>query len=350
MKKFCGSIFLAGCLVFSLSAQLIDETLVKVSLIRDDYITSVMLNTRLRMMENLSTQLNANLDITQDQMIELLINEILVKQAATREKITVSEAQITENIAKQKAYLEQAYKTKVTDQEYKDYVFSKMGLSWEEYRENVKITLLQSLLVDKLKKSVLAAVPKPTEDEILEFYYENVQSFTNSIYVRYSHLFISTYNLSADDKKQAYENIRSIQKKYQNGENTFENLIKEYSEDTTTKYKAGDYGYVTFTNTDLKTIWGEKFFTALFKTPLNQVTGIVESNLGYHMIRVTEKITPKLPGLDDPASPVNKTTVREIITQRLQVEKETTVRNGAIEAMIQDLRKEAKIVYYTESN
>lgn len=96
------------------------------------------------------------------------------------------------------------------------------------------------------------------------------------------HILIKTYNLdeegqrvsfSTQDKTKAYEKAAEVQAKAVSGENDFEDLAAQYSEDHTITYSFG------------KGEMEQAFEDAAFALETNAVSGVVESEAGYHIIK-----------------------------------------------------------------
>jgi hypothetical protein len=82
----------------------------------------------------------------------------------------------------------------------------------------------------------------------------------------------------ADAKKRAEE----AHKKLSEGKATFEQLVKEYSDDSLSKGTAGQIGNFE------RNAMPEAFSTATFKLEVGATSGVVESPRGFHIIRRTK--------------------------------------------------------------
>ena len=104
---------------------------------------------------------------------------------------------------------------------------------------------------------------------------------------RISHLMIGTDTLSPEQAKQK---VVELIKRIKNGEG-FEELVKKYSDDKGSKDNGGDIYYFTA---------GEflpDFEDAIYSTPVGQIyPEPVQSKIGYHIIKVTEK-HERVPGV-----------------------------------------------------
>ncbi len=83
------------------------------------------------------------------------------------------------------------------------------------------------------------------------------------------------------DTAGPYNRALSVQTRLQKGE-SFESLVIAESDDTYSKTKGGNIGYVT-------AMLPEGFYdleTAIYNTPVGKTTGIVRTSMGYHIARV----------------------------------------------------------------
>jgi len=101
--------------------------------------------------------------------------------------------------------------------------------------------------------------------------------------VRASHILI---NLKPDafpaDTLAAFNKIGDIKKRIAAGED-FEKLARELSEDPSAKYNGGDLGYFTA----MQMVY--PFEEAAYKTDKGEITNIVRTRFGYHLIKVVDK-------------------------------------------------------------
>jgi parvulin-like peptidyl-prolyl isomerase len=166
--------------------------------------------------------------------------------------------------------------------------------------------------------------------------------------VRYSHVFISTQNLEGDQKEAAKERAEEIYREIRNGEITFAEAVVKYSDDTNSRYKGGDVGYLPRNNPQLISYFGETFVETLFELEIGEISDVVTSNLGYHIIRKTEHRDKKFLELSDPLSPLDDTTVRQGIRQQLMQQAQASVLNQAVNEVVADLREKAEITVYED--
>ena len=83
-------------------------------------------------------------------------------------------------------------------------------------------------------------------------------------------------------KTEANDKIKAIQEKLKSGQD-FAALAKSYSEDTASKENGGDIGLISAGQTVIE------FEEAAFALKVGEVSDIVETAYGYHLIKVTDR-------------------------------------------------------------
>lgn len=161
--------------------------------------------------------------------------------------------------------------------------------------------------IDAIKKDVVKYLEtrklieptiKITDEEMKAYFEQNKASFAQQEQVEASHILVK-------DKATAEE----VLKKLNNG-GDFAKLAKEYSTDTSSANNGGSLGYFT------KGQMVKEFEDVAFKLKVNEISGPVKTEYGYHIIKVTGKKEAKEPTLED-----NKATIKEkLLTEKLQTE------------------------------
>lgn len=129
------------------------------------------------------------------------------------------------------------------------------------FREFQHNYLLQSqIYTDKYKGTA-------TDEQILDYVHQN--------YVRVKHILIKTVDLDDEQKAEARSRADQVLERAKNGEN-FEDLVTEYSEDGMDV----DTGYY-FTTGEMV----QEFEDKSFELQEGEISDIVESTYGYHIIK-----------------------------------------------------------------
>ncbi|TFH86806.1 peptidylprolyl isomerase [Billgrantia azerbaijanica] len=93
-------------------------------------------------------------------------------------------------------------------------------------------------------------------------------------------------------REEARARLESVRERLAEGE-SFADLALEFSDDATTAEQGGDLGFIS------PGFFGEAFDDAAFGIGLDQVSGIVETSNGLHLIKVTELDLPPLEEMRD---------------------------------------------------
>jgi parvulin-like peptidyl-prolyl isomerase len=157
-------------------------------------------------------------------------------------------------------------------------------MSLEQFRTRLlEQETCQAVLEREVKKDLAVS-----DDAARKFYGDNPAQFEKKEQVRASHILISTMDpatktkVSPEVKKQKEKLAKEIKAKIDGGED-FAKLVKEYSEDPGSKSTGGEY---TFGKGEMV----PEFEAAAFSLKTNQVSDLVETQFGYHIIKLLEKI------------------------------------------------------------
>jgi peptidyl-prolyl cis-trans isomerase SurA len=323
-------------------AQLIDKPAATVTLTEPEFISVQQLNEQIRQFDALRSQGVSGLPTDPLVILDSMIQELLLKQGARGSNVRVSDSEVDAYIAQIKASAEVQTGGAITEAQFRELVFKQTGLSWDEYRDSIREQRSTIAYVRIEKKELFDAMATPPTSEIETYFRRNATSFNNPEIVRFSEIYIDTRNLTASEKQKARERAESIRKAFENGEGTFARLVEQYSDDTRARYSGGDKGY--FTRNDPRTsTYGEAFFDTLFSLETNAVSSVVSSNIGYHIVKVTEHIDPKLLKLDDPIYPGETQTVRDYIRAAIVEQREQQVFAQALKELVSELKARADI-------
>ena len=148
----------------------------------------------------------------------------------------------------------------------------------EKMREN----LLKQFAMHNLLKNVTV-----TEDESLDFYNENKHMFIEPETIKASHILVN-------DEEQAKEIAKEI-----NDGLSFEEAAEKYS-NCPSNAKGGDLGYFT------KGKMVPEFETAAFDMEIGETGKPVETQFGYHIIKLVDKKEESVKSFDDIKNELNK--------------------------------------------
>lgn len=140
--------------------------------------------------------------------------------------------------------------------------------------------------------------------------------------IRASHILIRKDPNSTDNEKKQKDQIAELLKRAKDGED-FGKLAAEYSEDPGSKQKNGDLGF--FSRRQMV----QPFDEAVFNLKVGEVSDVVETQFGYHIIKLLE--TQNYPSFDE-----EKNSLRELY--------EKTRKNSDYEKLVEQYAKDVNLV------
>ena len=242
------------------------------------------------------------------QVLDDLVTRVLVNNECTRQKVVVSDEDLRKELALFKATLpaNKSYET----------VLKEYGMTQEILEGNIR---------EQLKLERLLKVVPPTDEEIKKFYEENKAKFGAAETCHARHILIkSEKDDSAETKKAKKAKIDGLSKQIKDG-GDFAKLAKENS-DCPSKAQGGDLG--AFSRGQMV----PAFEKVAFGLKTNEVSDVVETDFGYHIIQMLEYTPANSPSFDDVKGKI------PAIIKKMKVNKEAG-------PMIDGLRGKAKIQY-----
>jgi parvulin-like peptidyl-prolyl isomerase len=348
MKRQLVYVLMILCAAAAAGAQALDMPAATVRLTKTESVTVSQLKKAIAPYE---TQAKRALTVDERKMVlDKLVTSLLIGQAADRDKVLVSDAEVKQAIAdSEKQYGSAANLGRdMTDAELQQFVKTS-GATWDEFVKSIKEN---RLLVDYAiaKKPGLAQTVKPVTDQDAQDYYDsNKASFFQDDMVTIRHIFVDTHLLTTkEDRDKAAKRADDISKELKAGA-AFGDLVMKYSDDTTSKYKGGDIGLLQRSNAQQRQFYGSDFFDAVFKMKKGSTSGVVKSNLGYHIVQVTERFDAKLLGMDDRMPPQNQMLVKDYIKAMIGMQRQRDALAGALEDITADLKKQAQIQVFDKN-
>ncbi|MVF12435.1 hypothetical protein FT643_09795 [Ketobacter sp. MCCC 1A13808] len=171
-------------------------------------------------------------------------------------------------------------------------------------QEKVKIQYIQ-LGKDDFEKSV--TVP---EEEITAAYHDYENKLKQQERRRASHILVEINDDRSDS--EAMKRIKEAQAKLVEGQ-SFEKVVSEYSDDIATTSDGGDLDY------NGKGVFDEDFENALFALDeKGDVSDIVKSEFGYHIIKLTGIEQPEIVSLEDKRQELVKEIKSDMAQEKLE--------------------------------
>ncbi len=212
---------------------------------------------------------DAMLDAMREKVIQSIINRELLYQHSKAKGITVDAIEIDIRVDQIKQALEAG---QVLENQ-----LAEIDIPLDVFRNQIS----QAIAIQKLLEMDINAKADVTEKEARLFFENNPQFFKRPEEVKASHILIQVKTEDDEKKLAARQKIESIQAKLAAGED-FAELAKAFSEGPSNA-NGGDLGYFA------RKKMVKPFSDAAFSLEPGQISDIVETRFGYHLIKVVDK-------------------------------------------------------------
>jgi peptidyl-prolyl cis-trans isomerase C len=206
--------------------------------------------------------------------------KLLVQEAKTR-KVVVPDADIEAQVAQ--------IRGQFPDQQQFEQALAAQKMTVQDVRDDAR----SELSVEKLIEAEIGTKIGVTPEAISDFYKNNQDKFQQGPRVRASHILIQVApNADAPTKQQAKVKAEGILKDLKGGKD-FATAAKENSQDPGSAPTGGDLGF--FEQGQMV----PQFEQAAFALKPGQMSELVETQFGYHIIKVAEKQDARVIPLDE---------------------------------------------------
>lgn len=285
------------------------------------------------------------------EILNRLIEERLLLQEAKNKKVRVTKVEIERGIdqfkepfsidaqgkARSPSHVEKAFQEQLVNE----------GMTQEQFNKRVEEQLMKLKLIEMEVKS---KVEMPAEEEVKKFFDKikkkiagqsvesagvNEDADLNQLskyfermmgeQVRIRHILIRSSKNDPDSARQeAKKRLGEIVQKLKAGED-FAFLAKKFSEDPISKERGGDLGFIAKGDIGLPEI-----DEAISKMKEGEISGIIETEIGVHVVKLIEKKAPHPLEYEDISEDLKNYIAQKNFTKKL-------------EKYIKDLRAKANI-------
>ena len=208
------------------------------------------------------------------QILNSMIEDKLIYAQSELDSTVVTEDEISQRIDYQIQSFQQQYGSIQKIEEM-------YGMSIEKIKRELRDDVRKNLMIQKLQQTKFGEV-EATRREVEEFY-KNFKDSIGVIPEKFTlyHIF---KNPQTNDlvKKKARELAQSLLDSIKAGAD-FEALAKKYSDDPGSASLGGDLGFVK------RGVFYPEFEAAAFALNENEISGVVETPIGFHIIQMLER-------------------------------------------------------------
>lgn len=273
LKLFFIVLLLAACNVFA--QETVDRV---VAIVNNEIIVKSELDYQVKLAAA-QKRINPDTPGLEKQVLNSMIDQKLAYAQAKLDSIQVSDNEINSRISNQINYFIQQYGSK-------EKVEQVYGMSIEKIKRTLRDEVRKQLMVQKLQQKAFGNI-EATRLDVVNFY----NTFKDSLgiipeKVQLSHIFRKP-QVSAAEKEEFRKKAEAILDSIKHGAN-FAEMAKKYSEDPGSASKGGDLGWAS------KGDFYPEFEAAAFALKPGQVSGVVETPVGFHIIKMIKKRGDKI--------------------------------------------------------
>lgn len=250
------------------------------------------------------------------RLLDQLIDQELLYQESRKQEIAVDEAGIQARLDRMRA--------EFASPEDFEKALAGTGVTLEQFGDRLR---RQAAVSGFIEQRIVSQVTVPG-DAAKAFYEAHPEYFTRPEQVRARHILIRTADdADAAGKKAARERLEEIRRKLNDGAD-FAALAREYSQDPGSKEKGGDLGFFG------RGRMVEAFEQAAFALADNEISPVVETDFGFHLIQVTGHRAAEKRSLEGVEPQIVEHLKQERIRERVQGVVETLRKAAEIEKFI----------------
>lgn len=245
-----------------------------------------------------------------DEIVRGLIDQIVSYHVLAREarerKLNVTDAELAAQMSQIKGGF--------PNEEAFQQALSAQGITLDQLQRQTRM----GMDIDKILQAEVAPKVKVEEAEVGAFYQQNLQQFEQGESVRASHiLFATPQGAEAAQKDAAKSKAQQVLKQVKAG-GDFAKLAKEQSQDPGSAPGGGDLGFFPKGQTD------PAFEAAAFALKPGGVSDVVETQFGFHVIKLHEHRSARTAPLEEVSGQI-----REFLTAQ---QRETRIQSFIEEA------------------
>lgn len=252
--------------------------------------------------------------VLRKKILDELIDQELLYQESRKQGLEVEEKTVSDEIEELKKRFpnEEAFNDEMRQMNFSE--------------ETLKVQMKKNLSVKQLVEKEILAKVRVSDEDAKSFYDSHPEHFQQKEKVRASHILIKseadTDPVSKDERRTKLE---AVKKRIENGED-FAALAREFSQCPSAE-KGGDLGFFERGN------MVKPFEDAAFSMKPGEVSDIVVTPFGFHLIKVTDRTEAGTVSFDES---------KDRISQHLRQMKFTEEKN----AYVGDLKKKSKVETY----
>ncbi len=234
--------------------------------------------------------------------LESVIGRALVQDEAERRNLVPTEEELNAEFARQYA---QFLEAQGLDEPTLGVLLQLQGSTLEAFKASARKQVAEGLVYDRVARAVAGPL-NLTEADLLAFFQENLERYATAEQVEASHILVSTE-----------EEARRILAELKAGAD-FATLARAHSQDPGSAARGGALGW--FGRGQMV----PEFEQAAFALPVGELSDVVKTQYGYHIILVTNRREAHTPVFAEVADQVRADAENKLVQERFQAWLEET--------------------------
>ena len=311
------------------TAKVVDRIVAKVN---DDIITLSDLKKNISIMQELNENefnkkvLSKTFKSEKEKVLNKMIEEKLHLQYAKKQHIVPSKGEIDNTI-------EEIKKNNNFTDDLLEMMLKREDLTLEKYRTKLKERIAISKAINMGVKSRI----KVNEKEVISYYNKNKKNFLKPEAIKVRHiLFLVDDKMNRKEAKKQKKKAMHVLELSKRGDN-FEELAKIHSEGPS-RDTGGDLGWIK------KGEMIPSFEKTAFALIKGDISNLVKTKFGYHIIKVEDKKKPTIKTLDEARDEVQKILFKEKFDTRYNTWMAELKKKSFIEVFLEDKPKKKRLV------
>lgn len=208
------------------------------------------------------------------EILDNLINQKVLLAKAKEDTITAEDQEVEAELdTKVNYFIEQLG----SREKVESYFGMEIGKIKKNYREEVR----KNLIIQKLQREKQSSI-QISRNQVIRFYETMKDSLPEKPpMVKLRHILLEIQP-GGEARQQAMNTIKAIQERLEKGDD-FKQLAREYSDDPGTAQRGGELGFVE------RNTFYQNFEEVAFSLASDEISGVVETPVGFHLIQGIEK-------------------------------------------------------------
>lgn len=236
-------------------------------------------------------------------LMDNLVRDVLLEQEATKAGIKITPEMEEEELQSM---------LKGNTPARLQVILQEQGQTYDEWKASVK----QNLIVERLLKQKVASLVQLPESEMKEYYDSHTDEFNKGAQAHVFHILCASF-IEADRARMSLAEG-----------NKFEDVARSAS-NSPEAVNGGDLGFIG------KGQMPKELDDAIFRLGLNQVSKVIESPYGFHVLKVTEFSKPRQLAFTEAKDGIHKRLFQERLERKF-------------EEWLQEIKKTAHIKIYSD--